>query len=77
MAVKHLPPWHIDAVEGRPPHQNPAETPTFSAGASDEVSTIVPAGRWRVAADDSNGHHGQVDIELGAGGERTLDLRLE
>lgn len=22
VAVKHLPPWHIDAVEGRPPHQS-------------------------------------------------------
>lgn len=55
----------------------PAETPTFSAGASDEVSTIVPAGRRRVAADDSNGHHGQVDIELGAGDGRILELRLE
>jgi len=28
-------------------------------------------------ADDSNGHHGQVDIELGAGDERTLDLPIE
>lgn len=55
----------------------PADPPAYSGGASEEVSTILGAGRWRVLADDSNGRHSQADLELGAGEERRLDLLLK
>jgi Ca-activated chloride channel family protein len=56
---------------------SPAAQPAFEAGATEELSAIVKAGRWRVSAVDSNGHADAQDIALKAGEERTLDLTLK
>jgi hypothetical protein len=55
----------------------PAGQPAFEAGATEELSAIVKAGRWRISAVDSNGHADAQDIALKAGEERTLELTLK
>jgi Ca-activated chloride channel family protein len=54
----------------------PAPQPAFDAGSSEGASTILPAGRWLVTADDTDGHHAETRIELNAGEEKTLTLAL-
>lgn len=54
----------------------PASEPAFEVGSGEGASTILPAGRWRVTADDSAGHHAEADIELKAGEERAVALAL-
>ncbi len=53
-----------------------AEAPVYSGGASEEVSTIVPSGRWLVIAEDSDGRRGTAEVDLGAGEETTVELPL-
>jgi Ca-activated chloride channel family protein len=55
----------------------PASQPAFEAGATEELSTIVKAGRWRISAVDSNGRTDARDITLKAGEEQTLELTLK
>jgi len=55
----------------------PSSEPAFETGSTEGASTILPAGRWRVAADDDEGRHAEEEIELKAGEDRTLSLRLE
>ncbi|WP_181257278.1 VWA domain-containing protein [Pseudaminobacter soli (ex Li et al. 2025)] len=55
----------------------PATDAIYEVGSSEDMSTILPAGKWRVVASDSDGRAGQADIELGIGEERSLDLKLE
>lgn len=54
----------------------PAATPSYEAGSSGDVATILGAGRWRVIAVDSQGRQAQTDIELGIGDERTVEMTL-
>lgn len=56
---------------------NPAPSAAFEAGATEETSTILKAGRWRISAVASDGHAAEEDIELKAGEERTLQLTLK
>jgi hypothetical protein len=53
-----------------------ADAPAYSAGAPEEVTTILRAGRWRIVALDSSGRLDQADVDLAAGEERVLDLAL-
>lgn len=53
-----------------------AEVPAYEGGASQETSTIVQAGRWRVVAVDSDGRRGDAEIRLVAGDERVLEIAL-
>jgi Ca-activated chloride channel family protein len=55
----------------------PAADAVFGIGTSDETSTIVAAGRWRVTALDDQNRAAQSDVELKAGEERSLDLKLQ
>ncbi len=55
----------------------PAAAPAYEAGSSEEAGTILPAGKWRVTASDSDGRNGLADIELGVGERRNLDLTLQ
>lgn len=54
-----------------------AEIPTFASGAQTGTSTIVAAGRWRVTAEDSDGRRAEIQLQLAAGEEKTLDLVLK
>ena len=58
------------------PDGTPADTPAFEGGSSDGISTILPAGPWRVVAQDSDGRSGTADVSLGPGEERSLNFVL-
>lgn len=55
----------------------PAAAPIYETGSAEDMSTILPAGKWRVAASDSDGRRGQADIVLGSGEERSLEIALD
>lgn len=55
----------------------PATEAVYEPGSSEEVSTILSAGKWRVTASDSQDRRGQADIELGVGEHRSLDIALK
>jgi len=61
----------LDAAGG------PAAKPAYEVGSSEEAGTILAAGKWRVAASDSDGRKGQADIELYDGEERSLEITLK
>ena len=56
---------------------SPSAAPAFETGSSSGASTILPAGHWRVTAEDSQGRRSQEDIELTAGDEKTSALTLK
>ena len=56
---------------------SPGAAPTFETGSSSGASTILPAGHWRVTAEDSQGRRAQADIDLTAGDEKTSSLTLK
>jgi Ca-activated chloride channel homolog len=59
------------------PDGEPAPDPVYVSGTGEELSTILAAGRWRVTALDEQSRAAQSDIELKAGEERSLDLKLK
>jgi Ca-activated chloride channel family protein len=54
-----------------------AGEPAFGAGASDEVTIILPAGRWRAVLADSEGRTGTADLTLAAGERPTVEVPLK
>ncbi len=56
---------------------NPTADPAFEAGSNEEISTILPGGRWKITADDSDGKHGEATIDLAIGEEKTVDIVLK
>jgi hypothetical protein len=54
-----------------------AGDPAFSVGSSTDTSVILPAGRWRVTALDDTQRRAEADLELGAGEEKRLELKLK
>jgi hypothetical protein len=55
----------------------PASAPAFETGSSSGASTILPAGRWRITAEDSQGRRSREDIDLTAGEEKAVSLTLK
>ncbi|MFO0991199.1 MAG: VWA domain-containing protein [Hyphomicrobiales bacterium] len=56
---------------------NPTGDPAFEAGSNEEIATILPAGRWKLVADDSDGNHGEAIIDLAAGEEKRVEILLK
>jgi hypothetical protein len=54
----------------------PATESTYAAGSSAGVSIILPAGRWRVTAVDSDSRAAEADIELAPGQELSLPMTV-
>lgn len=55
----------------------PAERPVATGGARDQLSAILPAGRYRITAADEMGRAASTDLMLAAGEVRRVDLQLE
>jgi len=55
----------------------PAERPLATGGARDQLSAILPAGRYRITAADEMGRAATGDLTLAAGEARRVDLQLE
>jgi Ca-activated chloride channel homolog len=51
--------------------------PIFEVGSSEGTSIILPAGLWRITADDTEGRHAETKIDLAAGEERSVSLMLQ
>lgn len=56
---------------------NPTAEPAFEAGSNEEIATILPAGRWKITADDSDGKHGEAIVDLAIGEERSVEIGLK
>jgi Ca-activated chloride channel family protein len=54
-----------------------AERPLATGGARDQLSAILPAGRYRITAADEMGRAASTDLMLAAGEVRRVDLQLE
>ena len=50
--------------------------PVYEGGSNDGVSTIVPAGRWHIAASDDQGRTATVTTDLIIGQELSMNLPL-
>jgi Ca-activated chloride channel family protein len=55
----------------------PAERPLATGGARDQLSAILPAGRYRITVADEMGRAASTDLMLAAGEVRRVDLQLE
>ncbi|MBX6322458.1 MAG: hypothetical protein IRY94_11570, partial [Rhodospirillaceae bacterium] len=55
----------------------PAPDATYAGGAPEELHTILPAGRWRVTAVDSDNRRAEADLTLEPGEERRVELVLQ
>jgi len=55
----------------------PAENPLATGGAREELTAILPAGRYHVTATDEMGREAATDVTLGAGQVARIDLQLK
>ncbi len=58
------------------PDGTPVEPPLFTAGTRAEVARVVPAGRYRVTAEDETGRKATRDADIAAGQATSVGLEL-
>ena len=63
-------------VFGLTPDGTPVEPALFAAGTRAEITRVVPAGRYRVTAEDETGRKATQDAVIAAGQAASVALEL-